>query len=112
MPDENGSIAKAACGCLELVEIVKVINLKSSLDKLKKLGFWVVGLDIEGTNDIAGNAGTDKLVIVVGSEGKGMRRQTREACDFLVRIPIASTVESLNASTAASIVFYALGGKF
>jgi len=112
MPDENGGIAKAACGCLELVEIVKVTNLKSSLDKLKKLGFWVVGLDIEGTDDIARNAETDKLVIVIGSEGKGMRRQTRESCDFLVKIPIASAVESLNASNAASIVFFVLGRKF
>lgn len=111
MPDENGSIAKAACGCLELVEIVKVVNLKSSLDKFKKMGFWVVGLDTEGTDDIASNAETDKLVIVIGSEGKGMRRQTREACDFLVKIPIADTVESLNASNAASIVFYILGRK-
>jgi 23S rRNA (guanosine2251-2'-O)-methyltransferase len=111
MPEENGSIAKAACGCLELLEIAKVVNLKSALDKLKNWGFWIVGLDIDGTDDMEEPAKIDKLVIVIGSEGKGMRRQTRESCDFLTKIPISEEVESLNASNAASIAFYAFRKK-
>ena len=107
-PDENATIAKAASGCLEQVAIAKVTNLKSTMDKLKKLDFWLTGLDIEGTDNINDIVKIHKLAIVIGSENKGMRRQTKETCDFLVRIPISDKVESLNASNAASIIFYAL----
>jgi len=106
-PDENASIAKAACGCLELINIVKVTNLKSSIDKLKKKGFWIAGLDAQGVNTIENITNIDKLAIIIGSEGKGMRKLTRDSCDFLVKIEISPLVESLNASNAASIIFYA-----
>jgi len=105
-PDENASVAKAACGCLELVQIVKIPNLKTAIDKLKKKGFWAAGLDASGKDTPESIAKTDKLIIIIGSEDKGMRRLTLESCDFLVGIPIAQNVESLNASVSASIVFY------
>lgn len=105
-PDENATIAKAACGCLELVEIVKVVNLKQTIDKLKNLGFWVAGLDAKGEENTKALSGTNKLAIIIGSEGKGMRQLTSKSCDFLIKIPIDSEVESLNASNAASIIFY------
>lgn len=107
-PDENAGIAKAACGCLELMQIAKVTNIKNTIDKLKSLGFWVAGLDGNGTEDLNNVSTTEKLAIIIGSEGKGMRRLTSESCDFLIRIPIAEQVESLNASNAASIMFYLL----
>jgi 23S rRNA (guanosine2251-2'-O)-methyltransferase len=105
-PDENATIAKTACGCLELVEVAKVTNLKSTIDKLKQQGFWIAGLDASGEKNTDSLTGIEKLAIVIGSEGKGMRRLTSESCDFLVQIPISQDVESLNASNAASIIFY------
>lgn len=111
-PDENAVIAKAACGCLELMQIAKVTNIKNTIDKLKKMGFWIVGLDKSSKGNINDIAGIDKLAIIIGSEGKGMRRLTAQTCDFLVKIPISQKVESLNASNAASIIFYLLNTEF
>ena len=107
-PEENASIAKAASGCLEITQIAKVTNLKTAIETLKRKGFWIAGLDIEGTDNIASLVEFKKLAIIIGSEGKGMRRLTTESCDFLVKIPISNKVESLNASNAASIIFHAL----
>lgn len=107
-PDENASIAKTACGCLELVEVAKVTNLKNTITKLKKQGFWISGLDARGKNNIGEISKIDKIAIIIGSEDKGMRKLTSENCDFLVKIPISKNVESLNASNAGSIMFYLL----
>ena len=107
-PDESASIAKAASGCLELVEIVKVTNIKQTIETLKNNGFWIVGLDARGESNFTKVIDIDKLAIIIGSEGKGMRKLTAESCDFLVKIPINEQVESLNASNAASIIFYLL----
>ncbi|PCJ26956.1 MAG: 23S rRNA (guanosine(2251)-2'-O)-methyltransferase RlmB [Rickettsiales bacterium] len=107
-PEESASIAKAACGCLELMQIAKVTNIKNSIDKLKKMGFWIAGLDGQGKENMNDVMEIEKLAIIIGSEGKGMRRLTSETCDFLVKIPISEQVESLNASNAASIIFYLL----
>lgn len=105
-PDENATIAKAACGCLELMQIAKITNIKNGLDKLKKMGFWIAGLDAHGKDKVDKLSEIDKLAIIIGSEDKGMRKLTSENCDFLVKIPISPEVESLNASNAASIIFY------
>ena len=105
-PDENASIAKTACGCLELVQIAKVTNLRQSLTKLKNQGFWVVGMDINGNQDINLVKNLEKIIIIIGSEGKGMRNLTSKSCDYLLNIPISPKVESLNAASAASIIFY------
>lgn len=105
-PEENATIAKTACGCLELVNIVKVTNLKNTIEKLKKTGFWIAGLDISGKTNPNTLKEIDKIAFIIGSEGKGMRRLTAKSCDFLVQIPISKDVESLNASNAASIIFY------
>ena len=107
-PDENAGIAKAACGCLELMQIAKVTNIKNTIEKLKKMDFWIAGLDADGKGDINDISEIDKLAIIIGSEGKGMRRLTLTHCDFLIKIPISKQVESLNASNAASIIFYLL----
>jgi len=105
-PDENASIAKAASGCLELMQIAKVTNIKSAIDALKKMGFWIAGLDVNTKKTVSEIQNIDKLAIIIGSEGKGIRRLTAQSCDFLVKIPISKDVESLNASNAASIIFY------
>lgn len=106
-PEENATIAKAASGCLELVSFTKVTNISKFLALLKKSGYWIVGLDGKGKDDINKVAEIDKLAIIIGSEGKGIRRLTTENCDFIVKIPMANNVESLNASCAASIILYA-----
>ena len=105
-PEENATIAKTACGCLELVNVIKVTNLKNTIDKLKDLGFWIAGLDASGDTNTDTLKDLDKIAFIIGSEGKGMRRLTTKSCDFLVKIPISKDVESLNASNAASIIFY------
>ncbi|GAB4171117.1 MAG: 23S rRNA (guanosine(2251)-2'-O)-methyltransferase RlmB [Rickettsiaceae bacterium] len=107
-PDENASIAKAACGCLELVQVAKVTNLQNTIKTLKDKGFWIAGLDARGSEELNNIINIDKVAIIVGSEGKGMRKLTSSSCDFHVKIPISSNVESLNASNAASIIFYLL----
>ncbi len=105
-PNENATIAKAASGNLEMVKIIKVINLKSTMELLKKKGFWIIGFDGESKEILNKNLLANKVAIVLGSEEKGMRRLTAETCDHLVKIPMVSTVESLNVSNAAAIAFY------
>lgn len=105
-PDENATIAKAASGALELVQVIKVTNLKSTMDYLKKHGFWIIGLDSHMTTQLNNKIFSDKVAIVLGSEDKGIRRLVKENCDHLVKIPISNKVESLNVSNAAAIVFY------
>lgn len=107
-PEENGSIAKSACGCLEFIDILQTANLKQTIDKLKKLGFWTIGLEKKATDNLNQAQSVEKLAIIIGSEGKGMRKLTSENCDFFLSIPISKQVESLNAASAASIAFYLL----
>lgn len=104
--EENGSMAKTSCGGLETVPLVKVTNLKSTIDMLKKNGFWIIGLDGKAKDFINPKIISGKICIILGSEGDGMRRLTSESCDLLVKIPIDTSMESINVSNAAAIVFY------
>ena len=98
---------KSSAGALARVPVAKATNLNRVLQDAAKAGFTVVGLAGEGETDIAGVPGADgPVLLVVGSEGAGLARRTRERCGVLARIPIASEVESLNASVAASISLY------
>lgn len=107
-PQENGAMAKAAAGTLELVPMVRATNLTRAAEILKKHGFWVVGMDGYAKTTIDKMDKNGKLAIVMGSEGAGMRRLVEENCDLTVRLPISDKVESLNVSTAAAIVLYEL----
>lgn len=109
-PGEGATIAKAACGCLELVKVIKVTNLKQAINKLKDNGFWIAGMDARGDSDLSQLQTIEKIAVVIGSEGKGMRKTTIEACDYKVSIPISTKVESLNAASTASIIFHLLNG--
>lgn len=98
---------KASAGAIARVPVARATNLNRVLTDYAKAGFTVVGLAGEGGTDIAGVPGVDgPLLLVIGSEGDGLARLTRERCDVLARIPIARTVESLNASVAAGIALY------
>mgnify|MGYP001434854811 FL=1 len=111
----NGSLAKSASGALESVNIIKVINLSMALKKMKKKGFIIIGLD-ENSDVILDNLkdyNNEKKVIVMGSEGKGLRRLTKENCDFLVSIANNndSDFNTLNVSVSSAIALYEFMGR-
>ncbi|RKS79970.1 23S rRNA (guanosine2251-2'-O)-methyltransferase [Motilibacter peucedani] len=98
---------KASAGAAVRVRVARVTNLTRTLQDLKEQGFFVAGLDGEGTVEVGDlEVASEPLVLVVGSEGKGLSRLVRETCDLVVRIPIAASTESLNAGIAASIALY------
>lgn len=110
-PAESGALAKAASGALETVAMVRVTNIARAMERLKEAGFWCLGLDAGAARPLAGAAPDGPCALVLGSEGGGLRRLTRENCDLLVHIPITGVVESLNLSTAAAIALYELARK-
>ena len=107
-PEITGALAKAASGAVETVPLVRVTNLARAMEDLKELGFWCVGLDAGAQHSIAEAGLSGRVALVLGSEGEGLRRLTREKCDRLVRVPITGAVESLNLSNAAAIALYEL----
>lgn len=102
----NATVAKTSAGAIEYVPVAHIGNVAQTLKGLKEKGFWVAGADMEGQQPYYEANLTGPLVLVVGSEGKGMSRLTREACDFLVSLPMAGRINSLNASVAGSILMY------
>lgn len=103
----TASAWKTSAGAASRVPVAQVTNLTRALVDYQAEGLMVAGLDAEGTVDLAHlDLATEPLVLVVGSEGKGLSRLVRETCDVLVRIPMASSTESLNAGVAAGIALY------
>jgi 23S rRNA (guanosine2251-2'-O)-methyltransferase len=100
---------KVAAGAAEFVPVVAVTNLARALGRLKQSGVWVVGTDGEAEQPLYAADLNRPLALVLGAEGEGMRRLTRDSCDFLVRIPMAGQVESLNVSVAAGIALFEAG---
>ena len=106
-PTMTGLIAKIASGGLERVPLIRATNLARALQTIQGQGFFCVGLAGETTTDLADAMdGTQRLALVLGGEGPGLRRLTRERCDVLARIPMPGAMESLNVSNAAAIAFY------
>jgi 23S rRNA (guanosine2251-2'-O)-methyltransferase len=97
---------KVASGAAESVPYVQVTNLARTIDSLKERGVWFVGTAGEASAGLFETDLTGPLALVMGGEGKGLRRLTRERCDLLVRLPMLGTVESLNVSVAAGICLY------
>ena len=100
------TVTKVASGATESVPFLAATNLARTLDALKAQGIWVVGAAEEGAEDLYGTDLPEAIAWVLGSEGEGMRRLTRERCDLLVRIPMHGQVESLNVSVAAGLCLY------
>jgi 23S rRNA (guanosine2251-2'-O)-methyltransferase len=99
-------VLKAAAGSAERVPLIAVTNLTRTLEQLKERGYWVTGLAGEATETVYEVDLTGPLVLVMGAEGAGMRRLTRETCDRLVKIPMLGKTESLNVSVAAAVCLY------
>ncbi len=94
---------KSAAGAMEYIDLVEVTNITRALGALKEAGFWVAGFDAEATQTLWEADLGGKIALVIGSEGKGMRRLVQETCDFLVRIPLSGAISSLNASVSAAV---------
>src|SRR5262245_4883303 len=105
-PADTGVLAKAASGGLELVPLVRAVNLARTLEQLKDAGFWLYGLDERGDAGIGTLDLGGRVCIVLGAEGEGLRRLTAEKCDRLVTIPTRVALASLNVSNAASNALY------
>ncbi len=99
----SSAAMKSAAGAMEYIDLVQATNLARGLDALKQAGFWVAGLDAAGERTIFDADLSGRIALVIGGEGKGMRRLTAERCDFLLNIPIAGPITSLNASVSAAI---------
>lgn len=102
----SATVAKTSAGAVEYVPVARIGNITQTLKELKKLGLWVVGADMDGDKDYYEADLTGPMVLVVGSEGKGIGRLVKEQCDFVVKIPMQGKINSLNASVAASILMY------
>lgn len=103
---ETATMAKAASGALDIVPRINVTNLASAMRELKEAGWWIIGLDGEATRTLGEIKPSAKTVLVLGAEGKGMRRLTAESCDELAKLPISPRMESLNVSNAAAVALY------
>jgi 23S rRNA (guanosine2251-2'-O)-methyltransferase len=106
-PPESGVVAKAASGALERLPWARVVNLARALEEIGDAGFWRIGLAGDADTDLKDALGPQRVALVLGAEGPGLRHNTREHCDSLARLPISDTVESLNVSNAAAVALYA-----
>ena len=102
----NATVRKVACGAAEVVPLIAVTNLVRSLQKLQQKGLWVVGTAGEAEQTLYQQDMTGPLILVMGAEGAGMRRLTRETCDFLVHLPMQGSVSSLNVSVATGVCLF------
>lgn len=102
----TATVAKTSAGAVEYVPVARIGNIAQMLRKLKDKGFWVAGADMDGSQNYYEADLTGPLVLVVGSEGHGMSRLTKEQCDFIVKMPMVGKINSLNASVAGSILMY------
>ena len=107
-PPVSGALAKAASGALERVPLVRIVNLAHALDRLKEAAFWICGLDETASQTLAALDLGGRVALVLGSEGRGMRRLVRERCDYLARLPTRTPQSTINVSSAAAVALYEL----
>ncbi len=99
-------VAKAAAGALEYLPVARTVNINRTLEELKRLGYWIYGLDERGAEDYDSTVYNAPTALVFGGEGKGLHDLVRKHCDVLVRIPMEGHIPSLNVSVAAGIVLF------
>lgn len=100
------TVAKTSTGAIEYVPVVRVTNINQTIEKLKENNFWVVGSDGSGNMDYREMNASGNTALVVGGEGEGISKKTLEKCDFIVKIPMAGEITSLNASVSAALLMY------
>jgi 23S rRNA (guanosine2251-2'-O)-methyltransferase len=100
------TVYKTSAGAIEHMKIAKVTNINATIEEIKERGVWVYGADMEGENYIFDTDLTGAVAIVIGSEGRGISKLTKEKCDVLVKIPMVGKITSLNASVASGIIMY------
>jgi len=101
----TSTAVKASAGAVEYIPVIQVANISHTLGKMKKMGLWIAGADMEGKTMYDVEL-TGPLGLVIGSEGKGISRLVKEKCDFIVQIPMKGEISSLNASVAAGVLMY------
>lgn len=102
----NETVGKTSAGAVEYMPLVQIGNIAQTLKQLKKQGFWVIGADMDGSCDYYHSDLTAPVVLVIGSEGRGISHLVKETCDVIVSIPMFGHVNSLNASVAAALLMY------
>jgi 23S rRNA (guanosine2251-2'-O)-methyltransferase len=102
----NATVRKVASGATENINIVSVTNLAQTLKKFQQLGYWIIGTTDQGVISVYDCDFTGNIVVVMGSEGSGLRRLTMENCDYLARIPMSGSVSSLNISVATGVFLF------
>ena len=107
----TGTVAKVAAGALEHLKVSRVVNLNRAIEELKKIGFLAVGLSGDGQLSISDFREKVPLVVIIGSEGKGISLLTQKKCDYILNIPLKGKTSSLNASVAAAISLFHLTSK-
>ncbi|MBW9154694.1 23S rRNA (guanosine(2251)-2'-O)-methyltransferase RlmB [Clostridium estertheticum] len=100
------TVYKTSAGAIEHVKIAKVTNINVAIEEIKKRGVWVYGADMDGEDYIFNTDLTGSVALVIGSEGRGIAKLTKEKCDVLVKIPMVGKITSLNASVSAGIIMY------
>ncbi len=111
-PEETGALAKAASGALETIPLLRTVNIARAMLALKAADFWVVGLDGHAPSTLNGPSfGARRVALVLGSEGEGMRRLTRETCDEICALSMPGGMESLNVSAAGAVALYEITRK-
>ncbi len=101
----NGVVAKSSAGAIEYLPVARVTNISRTLEELKEKGLWIYGADMEGKN-VSDEKFDAPVGLVIGSEGSGIGKLIKEKCDCLVKIPMKGSINSLNASCAASVIIY------
>lgn len=109
-PTESGVMAKSASGALEMLPYIQITNLANALDELHSMGFTSIGLDSEGPAPLEDSLNGQKIALVLGAEGKGLRQKTRDTVHTLARLDMPGAIKSLNVSNAAAISLYAVTG--
>ncbi|MBQ9441505.1 MAG: 23S rRNA (guanosine(2251)-2'-O)-methyltransferase RlmB [Selenomonadaceae bacterium] len=102
----NSTVAKTSAGAVEYVKVAQVVNVAQTLKKFHEINLKIVGSDISAEKNFSEVDLSGGIVLIIGSEGKGMRRLTRENCDLLVKIPMVGKINSLNASVAGAVLMY------
>ena len=102
----NSTVAKTSAGAVEYVKVAQVVNVAQTLKKFHEMNLKIVGSDMSAEKNFSEVDLSGGIVLIIGSEGKGMRRLTRENCDLLVKIPMVGKINSLNASVAGAVLMY------